>query len=43
MAQDEETSVIFGMPAEAIRLGAVDHVLSPDRMAEMIRNLAGHG
>lgn len=43
MAQDEETSVIFGMPAEAIRMGAVDHVLSPDRMAEMIRNLAGHG
>jgi two-component system chemotaxis response regulator CheB len=43
IAQDEETSVIFGMPGEAVRLGAVDHVLSPERMAEMIRNLAGHG
>jgi two-component system chemotaxis response regulator CheB len=26
LAQDEETSVIFGMPKEAIRLGAVDDV-----------------
>ena len=43
MAQDEETSVIFGMPGEAVRLGAVDHVLAPERIAEMIRNLAGHG
>ena len=43
MAQDEETSVIFGMPAEAIRLGAVQHVLSPDRMAEMIRTLVPAG
>lgn len=27
LAQDESTSVIFGMPAEAIKTGAVDHVL----------------
>jgi two-component system, chemotaxis family, protein-glutamate methylesterase/glutaminase len=30
IAQDEATSVIFGMPAEAIKLNAVDHVLPID-------------
>jgi two-component system, chemotaxis family, protein-glutamate methylesterase/glutaminase len=30
LAQDEATSVIFGMPAEAIKLNAVDQVLSID-------------
>jgi two-component system chemotaxis response regulator CheB len=30
LAQDEATSVIFGMPAEAIKLAVVDHVLGID-------------
>jgi two-component system, chemotaxis family, protein-glutamate methylesterase/glutaminase len=30
IAQNEDTSVIFGMPAEAIKTGAVDHVLALD-------------
>jgi two-component system chemotaxis response regulator CheB len=40
IAQDEESSVVFGMPGEAIRIGAARHVLSPDRIAEMVLSLA---
>jgi len=36
LAQDEATSVIFGMPAEAIRTGAVDQVLGIDEMFSAI-------
>ena len=36
IAQDECSSVVFGMPAEAIRLGAADHVLPPDRIAAVL-------
>ena len=32
LAQDEATSVIFGMPAEAIKTGAVDYVLGLDEI-----------
>jgi len=32
IAQDEATSVIFGMPAEAIKAGVVDHVLGIDEI-----------
>jgi len=41
IAQDEATSAVFGMPGEAIRLGAADHVLAPDQIADAIRALAG--
>jgi two-component system chemotaxis response regulator CheB len=33
VAQDEASCVVFGMPREAIRLGAVDHVLPLHRIA----------
>ena len=33
-AQDKESSIVHGMPGEAIRLGAAMHVLSPDKIAE---------
>jgi two-component system chemotaxis response regulator CheB len=43
IVQDEETSVIFGMPKEAIRLGAADYVLPPARIAATIDSLVRHG
>jgi two-component system chemotaxis response regulator CheB len=36
IAQDEATSVIFGMPAEAIKTGAVDQVLPIDQIYSAI-------
>ena len=33
IAQDESTCVVFGMPNEAIKLGAADRVLPLDRLA----------
>jgi two-component system chemotaxis response regulator CheB len=39
VAQDEDTSVIFGMPGEAVRLGAAEYVLSPEQISGMIRSL----
>ena len=33
IAQDEATCIVFGMPREAIRMGAVDHVLPLNRIA----------
>lgn len=36
IAQDEATSVIFGMPAEAIKTGAVDQILGIDQVFNAI-------
>jgi two-component system chemotaxis response regulator CheB len=41
IAQDEATSVVFGMPKEAINKGAADVVLPLDRIAEQILNFLG--
>jgi two-component system chemotaxis response regulator CheB len=40
IAQDEDSCVIFGMPAEAIRLGAAAHVLAPAAIGSLLRELA---
>ena len=37
VVQDEETCVVFGMPREALDLGAADAALPPKEIAELIR------
>jgi two-component system chemotaxis response regulator CheB len=39
VAQDEASSVVFGMPGAAIGLGAADHVLSPPEIARLLTTL----
>jgi two-component system chemotaxis response regulator CheB len=40
IAQDERTSVVFGMPREAIQLGAAERVLPLDRIGPTLSELA---
>jgi two-component system chemotaxis response regulator CheB len=42
LAQDEESCVVYGMPKEAVKLGAVDRVLPLDEIyTEILRALQG--
>jgi two-component system, chemotaxis family, protein-glutamate methylesterase/glutaminase len=41
VAQDEHTSVVWGMPGAAVKLGAVDEVLSLDRISAAVLRLVG--
>lgn len=36
IAQDEDTSIVFGMPREAIKLGAVDKILPLEQIARQV-------
>ena len=36
IAQNEATCVVYGMPQEAVKLGAADHVLPLNKIPEMI-------
>ena len=38
-AQDEESCVVFGMPKEAIKIGAVQHIYSLQQLATILANL----
>jgi two-component system chemotaxis response regulator CheB len=40
VAQDEQSSVVFGMPAEAIKLGAAEKVVPLNRMTQTLMQLA---
>lgn len=39
IAQNEETSAVFGMNKEAIQKGGVSHVMSPDEMIEFFNRM----
>ena len=41
IVQDKETSVVNGMPGEAINIGAASAVLSPEDIADFLTNMAG--
>lgn len=36
IAQDQASCTIYSMPAEAVRLGCVDHQLCPEKIAELL-------
>jgi two-component system chemotaxis response regulator CheB len=40
IAQDEASSIVFGMPREAIEMGAVDRVLALDQISAALREVA---
>ncbi len=41
--QDRESSVVYGMPGEALRIGGASLVLSPENIALELLNLTGNG
>lgn len=43
LAQDEATCVVFGMPREAIEVGAVDEIAPIQEMAQRVLNRLVHG
>jgi two-component system, chemotaxis family, protein-glutamate methylesterase/glutaminase len=40
IAQDRQSSMVHGMPGEAIALGAADFILPPARIAELLSTFA---
>lgn len=42
LAQDRETSVVYGMPGEAVNLDAASYVLPPEQIAAALATLANH-
>jgi two-component system chemotaxis response regulator CheB len=43
IAQDESSSVIYGMPGKAVEIGAAKYILSPEQIAETITKLVKTG
>jgi len=43
IAQDEQSSVVWGMPGETVKLGAADEILPLDRIADAMMQYCGSG
>ncbi len=39
IAQDQATSIVFGMPGEAVKLGAAMYVLPPEKIAALLNDM----
>ena len=39
LVQDRESSIVFGMPGEAVKIDAADFILSPDEIAKVLEQL----
>lgn len=39
IVQNEASCVVFGMPGEAVKMGAADHILTPGKIAELLTDL----
>ena len=42
ICQDEASSVVWGMPGEAVKLGAADHVVPLEKISELSARLSRH-
>lgn len=42
IAQDKESCVVFGMPGEAVKIGAADRVLSPEKIAQSLAGICSN-
>lgn len=43
IVQDEESSIVFGMPGEAVKLQAADYIFPPEKITGILLQLAGDG
>jgi two-component system chemotaxis response regulator CheB len=43
IVQDEQSSVVHGMPGEAIKLGAAMYVLSPEKIVDVLNEITNDG
>jgi len=43
IAQDEQSSIVHGMPGEAIKLGAAMYVLSPEKIVDALYEIINNG